>query len=329
MVVVQAYGMTRAGSMGPVADFLRRNGVPPDPVFRRHGLSTRLVDEPERLILLRDQLALVETAARTAGDDVFGARLSTHVGFLGLGEFGRWVQGLPTLGEALVVSNAGMAQGLQTATAMRLAQSDGVARWTYEVTERVQTGRRQNELLALGYQLDLLRHFFGPRWLPIRLEVPQARPTLCAAAAAVYRCEVAAGPVAAVVFPEHLLGRANPATAGQANPPDDRLPADVDLIACVAHLIAAASLERRPTLPEVARRMGLGPRTLQRRLAEHGETFDWLLRRALQHRASRLLAAGRPVTDVATELGYSDTAHFSRAYRGWTGHPPSADRAPA
>lgn len=326
-VNVQAYGMTRAGSMGPVAEFLRRNGVRSDPLFRRHGLSTRLIDEPERLILLRDQLALVETAARTVGDDVFGARLSTEVGFDGLGEFGRQVQRLPTLGDALVASNAGMAKGLQSATEMCLKRSAGLARWTYAVTERVEAGRGQNELLALGYQLDLLRRFCGPRWLPTRIELPDARRPVRAAAAEVFGCEVAVGRVAAVVFPERLLSRANPAPRRLADP-HDRLPNADDLITCVEHLLEAASLERRPTLTELAHRLRLGPRTLQRRLAEQGESFDSLLRKAFQRRAGRLLAAGHSVTDVAVELGYSDTAHFSRAYRTWTGRPPSADRAP-
>lgn len=325
---VQAYGMTRAGSMGPVAEFLRRNGVRPDPLFRRHGLSTRLIDEPERLILLRDQLALVETAARTVGDDVFGARLSTEVGFAGLGEFGRQVQRAATLGEVLVRSNAGMARGLQTATDMCLKRAAGLAYWTYAVTERVEVGRGQNELLALGYQLDLLRRFFGPRWLPTRLEVPGARRQVRAAAESVYGCEVAAGATAAVVFPEHLLRRANPVPVRMPDP-SDGLPEVDDLIACVELLLGAASLERRPTLPDLAHRLRLGPRTLQRRLAEQGETFDSLLRTALHRRARRLLATGRSVTDVAVELGYSDTAHFSRAYRSWTGRPPSTDRTPA
>ena len=32
------------------------------------------------------------------------------------------------------------------------------------------------------------------------------------------------------------------------------------------------------------------------------------------------------LTEVALELGYSDLAHFTRAYRSWAGVPPSAHR---
>ncbi|MGK7754318.1 MULTISPECIES: helix-turn-helix domain-containing protein [unclassified Roseovarius] len=35
------------------------------------------------------------------------------------------------------------------------------------------------------------------------------------------------------------------------------------------------------------------------------------------------------VTDIAQRLGYSDAAHFSRAFRRWTGTTPSDVRARA
>jgi AraC-like DNA-binding protein len=320
--------MTRAASMGPVADLLRRCGVAPDPLFRRHGLSTRLSDEGERLILLRDQLALVETAARAAGDDIFGARLSAEVGIGGLGEFGRHVGSAATLGAAIVRTNATMVSHLQSATRIRLERTGGSARWTYLVTERVEAGRTQNELLALGYQLDLMRRFLGPRWQPTRVELPAAARSSRVRAAAVFGCDVALGATTAVTFPAHLLEHPNPTPMLPMSPPDAAVPDLEDVIGCVQHLLASTALDRRPTLPDLARRLGLGPRTLQRRLAAQGETFDSLLARSLRRRAVELLSRGHSVTAVGVELGYSDTAHFTRAYRSWTGRPPSADRSP-
>ncbi|MCA8180460.1 helix-turn-helix domain-containing protein [Burkholderia vietnamiensis] len=39
-------------------------------------------------------------------------------------------------------------------------------------------------------------------------------------------------------------------------------------------------------------------------------------------RAHAMLATGMRVTEIAYELGYSDPAHCSRAFRAWTGRPP-------
>ena len=50
---MRSYGWTKARSMGPVADFVERSGGSIARVFRRAGLPLRLIDEPDRLILLK------------------------------------------------------------------------------------------------------------------------------------------------------------------------------------------------------------------------------------------------------------------------------------
>lgn len=324
---MRAHGLTKAASMGPVADLVRRSGGRPDLLFRRNGLSLRLAEDPERLILLRDQLSLVEAAARAVGDHGFGARLSTEVGFLGLGEYGRRMASSATLGEMARLANSTMAVALQSATLMRLDVSGDLARWTYVVTEHVEVGRQQNELLALGYQLDVLRHFGGRHWQPTRVELPGLRRPMKIAAEAVFGCELSVGARAGVVFPARLLALSTPGRSGAGGTDlSVEVPAAHDLLACVDGLLDSVLLEGRPTLPQLARRLETRPRTLQRHLAERGTSFDSLLRGALHRRARQLLASGCSVTTTAIELGYSDTAHFSRAYRSWTGVPPSAHR---
>lgn len=323
---MQARGLTRAATMGPVADLVRRSGGRVDPLFRRSGLSPRLLEEPERLILLRDQFRLVESAARAVGDDGFGARLSVEVGFAGLGRYAHRIQSSGTLGEAVTRVNTTIADGLQSATRTWVERCGRDVRWNYCVTEPVELGRQQNELLALGYQLSLLRGFAGARWRPVRIEIPEVRRPVRVAAEAAFGCAVVPGECAAVVFPMRVLTLVNPLRI-TLMPPErsgDAVPDTDDLTACAERVLEAVLLERRPTLRDLAERLQMRPRTLQRRLAAEGETFDSLLRRTLWRRADELLADGHSVTGVAVELGYSDTAHFSRAYRVWTGRPPSS-----
>jgi AraC-like DNA-binding protein len=83
-----------------------------------------------------------------------------------------------------------------------------------------------------------------------------------------------------------------------------------------------------PTLASVCSRVGLSQRTLQRRLADAGTTFQDLLQEVLQDEAEGLLARGDlSQGEIAFMLGYSEVSAFSRAYRGWTGHPPGAVHA--
>ena len=82
-----------------------------------------------------------------------------------------------------------------------------------------------------------------------------------------------------------------------------------------------------PTLEGLSRRSGMSTRTLQRRLAEAGLTFQGLLRDVRREMSDELLArSDYSQSDIAFLLGYSEVSAFSHAYRSWTGRPPGAAR---
>ena len=81
-------------------------------------------------------------------------------------------------------------------------------------------------------------------------------------------------------------------------------------------------------LNEASARLGVSPRTLQRRLDRQGTSFSVELERARKARALRLVTTTeRPLAVVAKELGFSDASTFSRAFLRWFARPPGATRA--
>ena len=69
--------------------------------------------------------------------------------------------------------------------------------------------------------------------------------------------------------------------------------------------------------------LGLHPRTLERRLSRWGASFESLLDEFRRIRSLQLIQQGtHSLTDIAFLVGYSDSAHFTRAFRRWTGSPP-------
>jgi len=77
----------------------------------------------------------------------------------------------------------------------------------------------------------------------------------------------------------------------------------------------------------VARAARCSVRTVQRRLRGAGLTYSGLLDEVRLEIAARMLGeAGRKVRDIAFDLGYSDQANFTRAFRRWAGAPPSEYR---
>ncbi|MGP8440771.1 hypothetical protein ACT2E5_01260 [Burkholderia vietnamiensis] len=61
---MSAVGLTRARSMGPLVEAVVQCGASVERLFARAGLPPRLIDDPDHLIPLRDQLALVEHERR-------------------------------------------------------------------------------------------------------------------------------------------------------------------------------------------------------------------------------------------------------------------------
>lgn len=81
-------------------------------------------------------------------------------------------------------------------------------------------------------------------------------------------------------------------------------------------------------LADVARRLGMSERTLQRRLREAGTSFQSELN-TVQVRTAQalLLASDAKLTSVAVEVGCASLQHFSGLFRKMTGESPSAWRA--
>jgi AraC-like DNA-binding protein len=80
---------------------------------------------------------------------------------------------------------------------------------------------------------------------------------------------------------------------------------------------------KRPSAIDVADSLGITLRTMQRKLKLWGTTYEELLAEFLMlHAAHDLRLSGHSVTDVAFNLGYSDSGHFARAFKRWTGYTP-------
>ena len=71
----------------------------------------------------------------------------------------------------------------------------------------------------------------------------------------------------------------------------------------------------RLTVEEVASRQGVSVRTLQRRLRQWGFSFEEIVDDVRRTEAIGLVLAGAHSTmEIAFLLGYSDHAHFTRAF---------------
>ncbi|MFJ6794984.1 helix-turn-helix domain-containing protein [Streptomyces sp. NPDC091268] len=92
-------------------------------------------------------------------------------------------------------------------------------------------------------------------------------------------------------------------------------------------VLTSAHAEATPTLSAVARRMAVSTRTLQRRLDEHGTTWNGELDAVRRAQVTQLLVGTDLSLDaIAARSGYADARALRRAVQRWHGATPGALR---
>lgn len=77
----------------------------------------------------------------------------------------------------------------------------------------------------------------------------------------------------------------------------------------------------------LARHLAMSPRTLQRRLADEGVSYQELLEAARKEAAGRYVRESTlSISEVAYLVGYSEPAPFHRAFKRWYGITPELFR---
>ncbi|MDQ8935856.1 helix-turn-helix domain-containing protein [Acinetobacter rudis] len=80
-------------------------------------------------------------------------------------------------------------------------------------------------------------------------------------------------------------------------------------------------------IESVASHLHMSDRTLKRQLAAEGTSFSNLVDEVRYRHATSLLSrTDYSLEQIADELGYSDVANFSRAFKRWSGRSPSSWR---
>ena len=138
----------------------------------------------------------------------------------------------------------------------------------------------------------------------------------------------------AITIPEEMLQQAMPAA--------DAATAQVCVQQCedllearrqrrgMAALVRARLVRdpgRLPSMAAIADELSVAERTLNRRLAAEHTSYRALVDEVRTTLAVALLESGLTVEQTARQLGYSETAAFTRAFIRWTGTPPSKHRA--
>lgn len=327
-------GFTRASTLGPIAQVIDEAGGSAQQVFARADLPLSLLQTPTVFVPLKDHYNLLRHGADELADELFAIRLGSKITVQDLGAYGQWVVQAQSLLESINRANRSLPHMLQSATVLSLRINSRNAIWSYDSKDSASEGRQHNEMLALCFMIEIAREHLGHDWVPDRIIIC-GRPIHNSA-----NLEQLLGTnvsfhddAGCMVFNRRLLAtKRQRQTTIQLSPGDIgraiNVPNPHNLLDTTTALIALELTERLPRIGWVAGKLGISERTMQRKLNAAGSGFSELVQAAQQQRAfDFLLERQWSIANIAFKLGYSDAAHFSRAFKRWTGLSPTTWRS--
>jgi AraC-like DNA-binding protein len=311
-----------------------RLGLSREQLLSACGLSNCPLDDPDARVPLHSQQALWAQITEQLGQPEAGLAIGQAL-----------VPGQFSVLGSLLQSSLTLADALQAVQRFqRLAgeggdislSAEGECLWLiYHAVQPEQAATRTRVLALMAFWQCLMTplladfHLLGARFM-------HAEPADLSAYQQLFACPLTfAANDYALALPRALLD----APLAQANQPLQkllrehaeallaRLPS-ASLSARVVSVLAAQLSQGEPHRGKLAQALNLSERTLQRRLAEEGSSYQQLLNDSRRQLAERHLRDGQlAATEIALLLGYSEPSVFFRAFRQWTGLTPGEYRA--
>lgn len=316
-------------------------GVRMAPLLDGAGIVGRDVPWDDRIVARAQVCALLRGLARAAGDAQVGFRLGPAAEAMRLGLSGDALFAGATLRDCLALHAVHMPD-LQQGVEMAVVERDGQAHWIHKMRDAdpQMTGHLTEGIAA--FVVGAVRAILGEPEAKLLVTFPHRPLAPMSRYEDALHCAVAfrSGTDLAITFDAALLDRRNvlrplpsllPAgrTRSEAliRPVEGLALGEAEFVAALRGIVGAAALAGPPSLQDACGILGLSPRSLQRRLAGMGLSWEALVDQWRRETAEAMLAdPACRVGRVARRLGYGDPAHFVRAFRRWTGTSPSAFR---
>jgi len=330
---VKAKGVVvKSQLVGSFVAYARARGADADRLIREHGLPADVESRFEVELPVKALHRFGEACEAAAGDPLLGLHVAQQLrrGTYGLVEY--IARSSETMREVLAGLGRYLAL-LNPTVAPEFREAAGEATFQYRVRgEPLAYGRHANEMgigLIVGQGRALTARSWDPRrvWLshppPGEAEVKALRRFFAcevtfnapgnglAGDSALLDLRITSGDPALRKLLEERAGRELGAAGGG------------DFLTQARDAVGRALERGPPRMGAVAKAMALSARTLQRRLAEEGTTFQEVVdevRRELAQKYLQDRALG--VTEVAYLLGFSELSAFDRAHKRWTGKAP-------
>jgi len=325
----------RATNLWGYDELVSELGGDPVPFLSRFHVPAAAQRADDSFLPYRDTVLLLEATAVELGCPDLGLRLARWQGLRMLGPIAVIARNTGTVGAALQAIARYMyihCPSLQLEISQASTES---IRADYQITELSLPQKRQAYELSMANAVQILRLLAGEEVAPTQMSFLHAQLGTNAAYSKAFGCEVRfeqtwCGFQIPVQLASKRINSADPQTLHLATTylESEYAPSGASLEARVSELIRRLLPTGQCNAQKVAEQLAMHPRTLQRRLAEHGVRYEQLMDNERRDQARRhLIETGLHLSQITGLLGYAEQSAFHRSFRRWFGTTPKRYRA--
>lgn len=326
--------LLRSASLTNYVEVARFAGLDAHRQLRAARISQSALLDPDIRIPAEAVSRLLEASAHAAGVEDFGLRMAETRQLSNLGPLALAMQQESTLRCALE-SMARYLRLQNEAIAMRIEEMDGFVLIRQEALIGLAGSLRQSTELVVGVLYRVLTRVLGQRWKPRSICFTHAAPASTATHRRVFGMPVLFnqefdGIICLASDLEAPLPSYDPAMARQARQYLDTMlvQSDATMPDKVRKLVIALLPSGTCSIERVAQHLGMDVRTVQRHLALHDEGYTGIVNAVRVDLVGRYIEnRERPLSEVATLLGFASLSAFSRWFSGHFGCSVSKWRA--
>jgi AraC-like DNA-binding protein len=318
--------VVKASHLQPFITFLDEWGAPVDSLLKQVNMDREQLSCSDNLVPEPPFWAFIALVANEPELADIGFKVTEQLALDSFGVFGAKVMQAENLHKALITFISTMGQQSNCTPFWLVKGEQGI--WFYRLgTQGITKGNWPIEQHVVSLMIQLVRGFTRNDWTPPSVHLQTHTLKGAENTTSFKNSQVTTNkPLTGIFIPQTLLGNKsisdNKNNLIMAPKEHEAIPQVNSLV--IKELLSQSSYTRTLNAEQTAQILGISVRQMQRLLKQEQSTFRQLSEEVLLEGAKAMLSdVHRSVIDIAIELGYSDSANFTRAFKRLSGMSPT------